>query len=360
MPIHQTDTFFYFSQFRQAYFQRPALSGRRGTYRRFPNPGLPVFSSAGDCCPYIAIYKADTYISQPQIEIHELQTGTAKTWRWFGYGWGLVVGCGKGAVSVGNRAYRSAIGKETTPIERFRAAVTAVIDDIKKNDPRWILRNQGHHTKYLKAKVVAYSLKTGLHTIYYTKHGDERDQEEVDLKKKLFSVLTLKQMQPRRLQMLIFYYDLLVFAFVMAVCARVMTRLDMVNDDWQLFGLLCTYWAQLSQIPDDCVCRLSTRNYSRNTALQDVNHFSFQISDWIQCFYSVLAFPFVCIVIPGVQSLICHAKQTGYDEYGVLQARLTREDFAGVNEDFKEEAPRSKFVPACYPLFQGRHLKRKI
>lgn len=254
------------------------------------------------------------------IEIHELKTGTAKTWRWFGYGWGLVVGCGKGAVSVGNRAYRSAIGKETTPIERFRAAVTAVIDDIKKNDPRWILRNQGHHTKYLKAKVVAYSLKTGLHTIYYTKHGDERDQEEVDLKKKLFSVLTLKQMQPRRLQMLIFYYDLLVFAFVMAVCARVMTRLDMVNDDWQLFGLLY----------------------------------------WIQCFYSVLAFPFVCIVIPGVQSLICHAKQTGYDEYGVLQARLTREDFAGVNEDFKEEAPRSKFVPACYPLFQGRHLKRKI
>ena len=75
----------------------------------------------------------------------------------------------------------------------------------------------------------------------------------------------------------------------------------------------------------------------------------------------MLAFPFVCIVIPGVQSLICHAKVTGYDEYGVLQAKIKREDFASVyNEDEKEEAPRSRFVPACYPLFQGAHLKRNL
>ena len=138
------------------------------------------------------------------------------------------------------------------------------------------MRNEGHHTVYVKAKVVAYSVKSGLHTMYYLGGGnDERDQEEVDLKKKLFSVVTLKQMQPRRLQLLIFYYDLVVFCFVIVVCTRVISMLDIKNDDWQLFGLLY----------------------------------------WIQCFYSVLAFPFVCIVIPGVQSLICHAKVTGYDEY---------------------------------------------
>lgn len=255
------------------------------------------------------------------IEIHEIKRGTLQQWKWLSYTWSCLVDCGTGAKNMGKRAYLNAIGHEVTPLERFRNAVTAVIEDIKKNDPRWILRNEGHHTEYVKAKVVAYSVKNGLHTIYYLKTGDERDQEEVDLRKKLFSVVTLKQMQPRRLQMLIFYYDLVVFSFVMLVCARVMTMLDLVNDDWQIFGLLF----------------------------------------WIQCFYSVLAFPFVCIVIPGVQSLICHAKQTGYDEYGVLQARLVRDDFADVTEDgLREEAPRSKYVPACYPLFQGRHLKRKL
>lgn len=256
------------------------------------------------------------------IEIHEIRKGTKQNWKWLRWAGACAADLGASARAGGKKAFFFAVGREPTPLERFRAAVVAVIEDIKRNDPRWIVRNEGHHTVYVKAKVVAYSVKSGLHTMYYLGGGsDERDQEEVDLKKKLFSVVTLKQMQPRRLQLLIFYYDVVVFAFVIVVCARVISMLDLVNDDWQLFGLLY----------------------------------------WIQCFYSVLAFPFVCIVIPGVQSLICHAKVTGYDEYGVLQAKIKREDFASVyNEDEKEEAPRSRYVPACYPLFQGANLKRKL
>ena len=259
------------------------------------------------------------------IEIHEIRSGPKQGWRWLSWFRACVVCCrssATAALAAGSKAYALAVGREPTPLERFRAAVNAVIEDIKRNDPRWLIREGGNHTVYVRAKVVAYSVKTGLHTLYYLGSGnDERDQEEVDLKKKLFSVVSLKQMQPRRLQVLIFYYDLVVFCFVIVVCARVISMLDVENDDWQLFGLLY----------------------------------------WIQCFYSVLAFPFVCIVIPGVQSLICHAKVTGYDEYGVLQAKIKREDFASVyNEDEKEEAPRSRYVPACYPLFQGAHLKRKL
>ena len=48
-----------------------------------------------------------------------------------------------------------------------RAAVNAVVENIKRNDPRWIQRNEGHHTVYVRAKVVAYSIKTGFHTIAY-------------------------------------------------------------------------------------------------------------------------------------------------------------------------------------------------
>jgi hypothetical protein len=255
------------------------------------------------------------------IEIHEIRKGSKKSWEWLRSFATCLVDCGKGVKEAGNKVYRSALGREPSALRRFRATVNAVLEDLKKNDPRWILRNQGHHTVYVKAKVVSYSVKSGLHTMHYLgKDSNAHDQEEVNLKKKLFSVVTLKQMQPRRLQLLIFYYDLVVFCFVILVCARVTSRIDLANDDWQLFGLLY----------------------------------------WIQCFYSVLAFPFVCIVIPGVQSLICHARITGYDEYGVLQAKLKREDFASVTEDEREEAPRSKYVPACYPLFQGSHLKRKL
>jgi hypothetical protein len=132
----------------------------------------------------------------------------------------------------------------------------------------------------------------------------------VDLQKQLFSVVTLKQLQPRRLQTIIWYYDLWVFIIVVLVCIRSMTILDLKRDDWQLFVLLY----------------------------------------WVQCFYSVLPFPFICLVIPGVQSLICHAKQTGYDESGVLQGKITRAEFKA-GED--EPVPRSKHLKNCYPLYRG-------
>ena len=251
------------------------------------------------------------------IEIHEIRRGTKVSWAYATAMCKCLLDCGRGAHAVGKSAYRAALGIETTPLNRFRAAVNAVVENIKHNDPRWIQRNEGHHTVYVRAKVVAYSIKTGFHTIAYLDNAAtyQAEQQEVNLQKKLFTVVTLKQMQPRRLQTLIFYYDLAVFALVILVVTRVITKLDLVRDDWQLFGLLY----------------------------------------WIQCFYSVLAFPFVCIVIPGVQSLICHAKQTGYDEHGTLQAKFVRSRHDdGLDEFGVEEAPRSKYIPACYPFIQGQ------
>jgi hypothetical protein len=257
------------------------------------------------------------------IEIHEIRRGNKVSWAYATSILNCFLSCGRGASRAASTAYRGALGLEPTPRERFRAAVRATIDKMKKNDPRWIQRYEGHHTVYVKAKVVAYSVKTGLHTIHYQGGGrseSDADQEEVNLQKKLYSVLKLKQLQPRRLQTMIFYYDLWVFAMVLIIVTRVVTKLDLKRDDWQLFAVLY----------------------------------------WIQTFYSVLAFPFVCLIIPGVQSLICHAKQTGYDEFGTLQPRLVRTRTREFDEDGNEEAPRSKIVPGCYPLLNGDRLKVKL
>lgn len=243
------------------------------------------------------------------IEIHEIRKGMKSN---------LLasiikacVGCGRDAKTLARHSMRAALGHEPTPLERFREAVRLTVEEIKRNDPWWISKNEGHYTVYIKAKVVAYSVKSGLHTICHV-YGENasQEQEEVDLQKKLFTVVTLKQLQPRRLQTLIWYYDLWVFIIVVAVSVRSVTMMNLKRDDWQLFLLLY----------------------------------------WVQCFYSVLSFPFICLVIPGVQSIICHAKQTGYDESGVLQARIKRESFANGEE---EPVPRSKIFTACYPLYRG-------
>lgn len=243
------------------------------------------------------------------IEIHEVRKGMKSNLLA-----GVVkacVGCGRDVKTLARQSMRIALGHEPSPRDRFKEAVRRTVEDIKRNDPRWIAKNEGHHTVYVKAKVVAYSVKTGLHTICYVDGGGAAaEQEEVDLQRKLFTVVTLKQLQPRRLQTLIWYYDLWVFILVMAVSVKSATTMDLKRDDWQLFLLLF----------------------------------------WVQCFYSVLAFPFVCLVIPGVQSLICHAKQTGYDESGVLQAKIKRKSFVSGDE---EPVPRSKIFSTCYPLYRG-------
>lgn len=243
------------------------------------------------------------------IEIHEIRKGMKSNLLASIYK--ACVGCGRDARQLARDSMRAALQHESTPLERFREAVRRVIEEIKENDPFWISKNAGHHTIYVRAKVVAYSVKTGLHTIYHlTGENASKDQEEVDLQKKLFTIVKLKQLQPRRLQTLIWYYDVWVFVIVLVVSIRSVTVMDLEKDDWQLFLLLY----------------------------------------WVQCFYSVLSFPFICLIIPGVQSLICHAKQTGYDESGVLQARITRETFAKGDE---EPVPRSRILTSCYPLYRG-------
>ena len=243
------------------------------------------------------------------IEIHEVRKGMKRSI--INSIFRMIVGCGTEAKAIAKVSIKAALGHEPTPRERFREAVRLTIIDIKKNDPRWIAKNEGHHTVYVRAKVVAYSVKTGHHTIYYMDNGNtSQDHEEVNLQKKLFTVIKLKQLQPKRVQTLIWYYDVWVFFIVAIVSIRSMTLMDLKRDNWQLFVLLY----------------------------------------WVQTFYSVLAFPFVCLIIPGVQSLICHAKVTGYDERGVLQGKITRSEFKQGEE---EPVPRSKIVRGCYPLYRG-------
>ena len=46
---------------------------------RFPNPGTLFYLSAGDCCPYIAIYKTDSFRLQSQVLL-ELTPAEYKKW----------------------------------------------------------------------------------------------------------------------------------------------------------------------------------------------------------------------------------------------------------------------------------------
>ena len=48
---------------------------------------------------------------------------------------------------------------------------------------------------------------------------------------------------------------------------------------------------------------------------------------WIKAFYGLMSFPFLLLLVPGVSSLFCHAKPTGYNPFGVCVPLL------GVEED---------------------------
>jgi hypothetical protein len=140
----------------------------------------------------------------------------------------------------------------------------------------------------------------------------EKKRQTVDLDALIFSVVRLKHMNPRRLQGVLNTYDVVVFFLAAIITVRFAFAVDYEGgEEWKLFALIF----------------------------------------WTQSFYSLFAFPFILTVIPGVQKLICTARQTGYDRHGNLCAFVKRTAFE--SDRALEPEPRSKYVPACYPTFSS-------
>ena len=211
-------------------------------------------------------------------------------------------------------AWRSKKPVEEEPLDRFRRIVRTQIDFIyaSKGLRGGTERRAGlgkFHYVQRRAKVKDYDPATGLHTIYY-KDDKERTLHDVDLSSMTYTVMKLKHLQPRRIQRFLWGYELLTFCITLAITLQFIEWIDWGNGArWQLF--LVTYWGQT--------------------------------------LYNLLAFPFILMVIPGVNKLVCHAPKTGYNrQTGRLQRFRKRPTFA---ENVKEEPhPRSRIFHTCYPF----------
>lgn len=203
---------------------------------------------------------------------------------------------------------------EEEPLDRFRRIVRTQIDFIyaSKGLRGGTERRAGlgkFHYVQRRAKVKDYDPATGLHTIYY-KDDKERTLHDVDLSSMTYTVMKLKHLQPRRIQRFLWGYELLTFCATLAITLQFVEWIDWGGGAmWQVF--LVTYWGQT--------------------------------------LYNLLAFPFILMIIPGVNKLVCHAPKTGYDrQTGRLQRFRKRPTFA---ENVKEEPhPRSRIFRTCYPF----------
>lgn len=211
-------------------------------------------------------------------------------------------------------AWRSKKPVEEEPLDRFRRIVRTQIDFIyaSKGLRGGTERRAGlgkFHYVQRRAKVKDYDPATGLHTIYY-KDDKERTLHDVDLSSMTYTVMKLKHLQPRRIQRFLWGYELLTFCATLAITLQFVEWIDWGGGAmWQVF--LVTYWGQT--------------------------------------LYNLLAFPFILMIIPGVNKLVCHAPKTGYNrQTGRLQRFRKRPTFA---ENVKEEPhPRSRIFRTCYPF----------
>ena len=160
------------------------------------------------------------------------------------------------------------------------------------------------------AKVKDYDEASGLHTIYY-RDDEKKTRERVDLGSMTYSVQRLKHLQPRRVQRVLWSYELLTFTVTLAISLQFLAWVDWGRGEiWQIYGI--AYWGQT--------------------------------------LYNLLAFPFILMIIPGVNKLVCHAPKTGYDRDGNLKRFRKRPDFA--DDAWEDPNPRSRCVSACYPFTQ--------
>ena len=253
-----------------------------------------------------------------KIEVHEIvpggEKGLARTV--LGAPAALLRECARRA-SLTARAERRRLKKD--PLARFRRVAQTVMDtncrarggsegassvDAALFDGRFRIERR-------RAKVVAYDDATSRHAIVF-KDDPEKKRQTVDLDALIFSVVRLKHMNPRRLQGVLNTYDIVVFFLAAIITIRFAASVDYEGgEEWKLFALIF----------------------------------------WTQSFYSLFAFPFILTVIPGVQKLICTARQTGYDRHGNLRAFVTRTAFEA--DRALEPEPRSRYVSACYPTCVG-------
>jgi hypothetical protein len=257
-----------------------------------------------------------------KIEVHEIVPGNPEglAWTVFGKPAAFLRECFRRA-SPAARAARRRLKKD--PLLRFRRVAQTVIDanrrargerdgfvtgassvDAALFDGRFRIQRR-------RAKIVAYDDATSRHAIVF-KDDFEKKRQTVDLDALIFSVVRLKHMNPRRLQGVLNTYDVVVFFLAAIITVRFAFAVDYEGgEEWKLFALIF----------------------------------------WTQSFYSLFAFPFILTVIPGVQKLICTARQTGYDRHGNLCAFVKRTAFE--SDRALEPEPRSKYVPACYPTFSS-------
>jgi hypothetical protein len=204
---------------------------------------------------------------------------------------------------------------ELKPIERFRNLVTTQIELINRSKAlRGGTRTKApigaFHYVRRKAKVRAYDPATELHTIYY-KDDKSKTEHVVDLSAFTYSVVKLRHLQPRRIQRILWGYELITFAVAVSITLQFLSWTNWGQSEvWQVYAI--AYWGQT--------------------------------------LYNLMAFPFVLTVIPGVQKLICHAPRTGYDrETGTLRRWRKKTFYAAKVED--EPHPRSRLIPMCFPFF---------
>jgi hypothetical protein len=209
-------------------------------------------------------------------------------------------------------------GKER-PLDRFRRVVNLQLESlaakksIRGGTPRaqnsCVLGN--FHYVHRIAKVKDYDAASGIHTLYYM-DDRKRERHHVDLSTVTYTVQKLAHIQPRRVQRILWVYELMTFMVTVGCSLQFLAWVDWGRGQtWQLYG----------------------------------------VAFWGQTLYNLLAFPFILMVIPGVNKLICHAPKTGYDRHGNLQRFKKRAIF---EEDVEEEPnPRSRCAPACYPFFKS-------
>lgn len=206
------------------------------------------------------------------------------------------------------------VKRKETPLERFRRIVNLQLESlaaakgIRGGTARARNAFASFHYVHRIAKVKDYDVASGMHTLYY-KDDRKRERHQINLGTVTYTVVKLKHIQPRRVQRILWVYELITFACTVGCSITFLAWVDWGRGEtWQLYG----------------------------------------VAFWGQTLYNLLAFPFILMVIPGVNKLICHAPKTGYDRNGNLKRFRKRPTF---EEDIEDEPnPRSRCAPACYPF----------
>lgn len=158
-------------------------------------------------------------------------------------------------------------------------------DKDSKNGPKkkWPGFSLMKRVRKVKATILNYDDKTGMHTIVYhherkrcKKYGMAKYPTHLkDLERVNFKMLKLPGV-PKNVMNFLFWYDLAVLLVVWGL--GLMTILIWGREEWMAYGVV--YWCKV--------------------------------------FCQLFSFPFLMLKIPGLKVLVTHAKKTGYKPNGTL------------------------------------------